>query len=537
MELVTAAEMRALDRAAIEERKIPSLRLMEHAGKAVVHAMERQFGPMRGKSVVVVSGKGQNGGDGFVVGRLLRQRGCVVRAVLLASPSSVKGDAAATLRKYKQAGGRVSEIANTASVSSVLEPFLRESDIVVDAIFGTGLNSPVQGLAASAISAMNASQRRIVAIDLPSGLEADTGQILGTAVQASLTVTLARPKRGLYLGAGPNVAGQIRVGDIGIPEDLIARAKIPLQLLDTAMIRGYLPTGPRTAHKGSFGHAGIIAGSPGKTGAAAMAALGALRAGVGLVTVAVPRSVNDVVEAKLLEAMTLPTAETASGTFSKQARDLLLSFAAERTAVAIGPGIGREPETSGLVQDLLAEIKQPIVLDADGINALAGQHQILRRVHAPLILTPHPGEMARLLGVTTHDVQNDRLGIAGRVARELNVYVVLKGAGTVIAGPDGAIAINPTGNPGMATGGTGDVLTGMIVGLLAQRVSAWQAACAGVYLHGLAGDLAAAQRTEMGMIASDLIDAVPDAIRQVQSDEAPLLTIHPHPSLPPRGGG
>ena len=518
MELVTAAEMRALDRAAIEERKIPGLRLMENAGKAVVQEMERQFGRLRDRTVTVVSGKGQNGGDGFVVARLLRQRGCRARVVLLAAASLLRGDSAMTFRKYKQAGGRTHQIPDEASITGV-QPLICESEILVDAIFGTGLNAPVQGTAADVINLMNGSVRRIVSVDLPSGLQADSGEILGTAVQAFLTVTLARPKRGLYLGNGPNIAGIIRVGDIGIPQELIARAKIPLQLLDASSVRALLPTRKRAAHKGSFGHAGIIAGSSGKTGAAAMAALGALRAGAGLVTVSIPEGLNAILESKLLEAMTFPVAGTALHGLAKAAKAGLLGFAATKTAVAMGPGIGGEAETVGLVHDLITEIKQPLVLDADGINALAGHAQILRRAQAPVILTPHPGEMARLLGKSVGDVQKDRLGAAGSFAQEFNVHLVLKGAGTVIAAPDGALAVNPTGNPGMATGGTGDVLTGMIVGFLAQGLSPWEAACAGCYLHGVAGDLVAARRGEIGMIARDLLDAIPEAIRAVQSEE------------------
>ncbi|OLB64044.1 MAG: bifunctional ADP-dependent (S)-NAD(P)H-hydrate dehydratase/NAD(P)H-hydrate epimerase, partial [Nitrospirae bacterium 13_2_20CM_2_61_4] len=435
--------------------------------------MQRQFGPLRGKTVTVVSGKGQNGGDGFVIARMLRERGSRARVLLLTSPSALVGDAAITLRKYKRRGGRTYHVLDDPSASGVFEPLLRESDFLVDAIFGTGLNAPVQGPAAGVISLMNQSGLPIVAVDLPSGLDADSGQILGIAIQASLTVTLARPKRGLYIGDGPNIAGTIRVGDIGIPPELVATAKIPLKLLDPASLRIFLPKRKRAAHKGTFGHAGIIAGSSGKTGAAAMAALGALRAGAGLVTVAIPEGLNTVLEAKLLEAMTFPVAETPSHGLAKDSKESLLEFAASKTAVAIGPGIGREPETVGLVLELLTEIKHPLVLDADGINALAGHAHILRRAQAPVILTPHPGEMARLLGASVADVQQDRLGVAGRFAREFNAHVVLKGAGTVLAGPDGSLAVNPTGNPGMATGGTGDVLTGMIVGLLAQGLSCW----------------------------------------------------------------
>jgi NAD(P)H-hydrate epimerase len=519
MELVTAAEMRALDRAAMEDRKIPSLRLMENAGKAVVQEMERYFGQLRGKTITVVSGKGQNGGDGFVVGRLLRQRGSTVNVVVLTSTASIKGDAAATFAKYKRARGHVHEVSDLATTAAVLDPLLQRSHVIVDAIFGTGLNAPVQGVAARAIERMNAAGRPIVAIDIPSGLDADTGQVLGTAVHAALTVTLARPKRGLYLGEGTDAAGVIRIADIGIPQELVASAKISVKLLDAADIQRLLPPRRRTAHKGTFGHIALIAGSVGKTGAAAMAAMGGLRVGAGLVTVAVPHSLNDVLEAKSLEAMTFPVAETEARTLAYNARDALLNFTQDKTVVAMGPGIGRHEQTSRLIQELVGAIKRPIVVDADGLNALAGHVEILRGAKVPMILTPHPGEMATLLGITTGEVQKDRVGIAGRIAQDLKVVVVLKGAGTVIAAPDGAVAINSTGNPGMATGGTGDVLTGMIAGFLAQGLSAWDAACAGTYLHGLAGDLAAVCQGERGLIARDLIDAIPSAIQHTQSEK------------------
>src|SRR3989454_543285 len=459
MELVTAAEMRELDRAAIETRNIPSLRLMENAGKAVVEEMERFFGPLRGKAVTIVAGKGQNGGDGLVTARLLRQRRCQARVVLLASPSALTGDAATNLKKFERARGRCLAVETPAQLTSILNPLLQDSDLVVDAIFGTGLNAPVQGLSATAITLMNASRKPIVAIDLPSGLDGDTGAVLGTAITATLTVTLARPKRGLYLGAGPDHAGAIRVADIGIPPDIIAAAKIPVALLEASDIRAWLPLPPRTAHKGTFGHAGIIAGSAGKTGAAAMAAQAALRIGAGLVTVAAPRSVSDVLEAKLLEAMTYPVPETEARTLSKQALEALLAFAETKTALAIGPGIGTHPDTQALVHNLIVSVNRPTVLDADGINAFASHQEMLGQARGPLVLTPHPGELARLLGVTTADVQRDRLGVASRLAREQNVCVVLKGAGTVVAGTGGPVGVQPTRHTRLAAGGTAGLLS------------------------------------------------------------------------------
>jgi len=521
MELVTAAEMRELDRATIEGRKTPSIRLMENAGQSVAREIERYFGPLRGKTVTVVAGKGQNGGDGFVVARLLRRKTCKARVALLTSPSSLAGDAATNLKRFQKAGGRCHAVDKKSALGSVLVPLLHASDLLVDAIFGTGLNAPVKGIPASAITLMNESGRPIVAIDLPSGLDGDSGAVMGTAVTAALTVTLARPKRGLYLGVGPNHTGFIRVADIGIPDDLVAAAKIPVTLLQASDIRSLLPQRPRTAHKGTFGHAGIIAGSAGKTGAAAMAAMAALRVGTGLVTVAAPRSVSDVLETKLLEAMVVPVPETEARTLSTQALEPLLAFAAVKTALAIGPGIGRHPETQALVHALLVGAKRPMVLDADGLNAVAGHTDILNRASGPLILTPHPGEMARLLETTAAEIQRDRLGAASRLARERHVCVVLKGAGTIVATPDGRLAVNPTGNPGMATAGAGDVLTGILVGLLAQGLAPWDAVYAGVFLHGLAGDLVAIEQGEAGMIAGDIIQAVPRAIQRILTDTAP----------------
>src|SRR3989442_11399011 len=454
--------MRELDRAAIDRRNITSLGLMENAGKAVVQEMERFFGPLRGKAVTAVAGKGQNGGDGFVTAGFLRQRRCQARVVLLAPPSALTGDAATNLKKFQRAGGRCLAVETPAQLTSILNPLLQDSDLVLDAIFGTGLNAPVQGLPATAITLMNASRKPIVAIDLPSGLDADTGAVLGTAITATLTVTLARPKRGLYLGAGPDHAGAIRVADIGILPDIIAAAKIPVTLLEASDIRSWLPLRSRTAHKGTFGHAGIIARSAGKTGAAAMAAQAALRIGAGLVTVAAPRRLSGVLQAQLLEAMAYPVPETEARTLSKQALETLLAFAETKTALAIGPGIGRHPDTQALIHNLIVSVGKPTVLDADAINAFTGHQEMLGHARGPLVLTPHPGELARLLSVTTADVQRDRLGVASRLAREQNVCVVLKGAGSVVAGPDGPVGGQPTRQPRPAAGGARGALDRII---------------------------------------------------------------------------
>jgi NAD(P)H-hydrate epimerase len=354
-----------------------------------------------------------------------------------------------------------------------------------------------------------------MAVDLPSGIHADTGAVMGSAVMATWTVTFGLPKHGLYLGAGVDHAGEVHIADIGIPPEYVASLATDVALITREEVRELLPPRPRTAHKGTFGHAGIIAGSVGKTGAAAMAGRAALRVGTGLVTVATPSSVNDTLEAKLLEVMTMPMPETKARTLARSGLDRLLLFANARNAIALGPGLTTHPETVDLIHALVPRLEKPAVLDADALNAVAGRVDLLTESKAPLILTPHPGEMARLQEQATPQMINaDRVGSATRFARARRVIVVLKGARTVVAHPDGEVAICPTGNPGMATAGTGDVLTGMITGLLAQGLTPWDAARAGTYLHGLAGDLAASYFGTAGMTAGDLIEQIPHAITQ-----------------------
>lgn len=514
MKLVTAAQMQELDRRTICEADIPSLTLMEHAGTAVVEAMASRYGDLARKRVVIVCGKGHNGGDGLVVARLLSKRRAQVQVVLLHPVSDLATDSKTMYRRLLRSVKRPKVVAN--ATPDQIAASLAESDLVVDALFGTGLSSSVAGVYAIAIDLMNQAGRPIIAVDLPSGLQTDTGEVLGRAVRADLTVSFGLPKLGLYLNEGIDQAGEVRIVDIGIPTDYAQAVDSPLSLLTPSEIARLLPVRKPSAHKGTFGHAGIIAGSPGKTGAAVMAARAAIRTGAGLVTVATPKGVNDVLEGKLLEAMTYPVPDTADQTFSLKALDLLSSFAAARTAVAIGPGISTQPETVELIQRLLAQIERPCVLDADALNAVADRPESLARCRTSLILTPHPGEMARLVKAEGGQAVNrDRIAVASSFAVAHRTIVVLKGARTLLAHPDGRLAICPTGNPGLATGGTGDVLTGMIVSLLAQGLSDWDAACSATYLHGLAGDLAAHAHGQAGMIASDVIDQIPYAISQV----------------------
>lgn len=513
MKIVTAAQMQALDRRTIAEAHLAGRELMERAGAGVVAAMEQVFGPLAGKSIAVVCGKGNNGGDGLVAARLLKRKRASPRVLLVTGAADLSGDAKAMYRRFVSAAG--SSAVHAAPSIDRVSALLGRCHLVVDALLGTGLSAPVTGAYRAAIDAINDAGHPVIAVDLPSGIHADTGAVLGAAVRARLTVTFGLPKLGLFVGAGIDHAGTIRIVDIGIPPSYVDALESRLSLITGEEARRLLPVRAPSAHKGTFGHAGIIAGSVGKTGAAAMAARAALRTGVGLVTVAIPSSVNDTLEAKLLEAMTVPMPETKARTLARSGLDRLVAFANTRTAVAVGPGLTTHPETVELVQTLIKRLEVPSVLDADALNALAGRTALLAECKIPPILTPHPGEMARLEEqATPQSINADRVGTAARFARHRGVILLLKGARTVTAHPDGRVAICPTGNPGMATAGTGDALTGILVGLLAQRLSAWDAACAGTYFHGLAGDLAAADLGPAGMTAGDLIDRIPYALAQ-----------------------
>lgn len=531
MNIVTGAQMQALDRRTTLEAHISGLTLMANAGAGTVAAMEQVFGALAGKRVTVVCGKGNNGGDGFVAARRLRQKRARVQAVLLAKPADLTGDAKTMCRRFVSAAG--SAVVHNNPPVERLRSILGTSDLIVDALLGTGLSTPVSGPYKTAIEAINEAGRPVTAVDLPSGIHADTGAVLGAAVKARLTVTFGLPKLGLYVGAGIDHAGEIQIVDIGIPRSYRESVESRLSLITADRVRPILPSRMPSAHKGTYGHAAIVAGSVGKSGSAALAAKAALRVGVGLVTVATPASVNDVLESKLLEAMTVPMPETKARTLARSGLDRLMEFINARSALAIGPGLTTHPETVELIQALVRRLDKPSVLDADALNALAGRTSLLAECKTQPILTPHPGEMARLdQEATPQSVNADRIGTASRFAQGRGVILVLKGARTVVAHPDGRVAICPTGNPGMATAGTGDALTGILVGLLAQRVPSWEAACAGTYIHGLAGDLASAALGQAGMTAGDLIDRLPQALSVTLTKSAASVSSTSRPHAP-----
>ena len=513
MKLVSARAMRALDERTINEAGTPGHVLMERAGAGAARAFVATFPEIVGKNVTVFCGKGNNGGDGLVIARLLSEMGTPARAALLGEAAGLSGDPARMLSQARAAGVRVDEVTSEDALSA-LGPALSESAGIVDALFGTGLERPVAGLSACAIERMNGRRRdqRALAVDISSGVDATTGAILGEALRADLTVTFGLPKLGHVLFPGAALAGRLQVVDIGIPETYVGEAEIQDAIMTRAAALRAFPDRPKDAHKGSFGHLLIIAGSPGKTGAAAMTAQAAMRCGTGLVTLAVPESLAAVLAVKLTEAMCEGVAETDARTLGRKASERIATLSEGKSALAIGPGLSTHPETVDLVRDLARTETRPMLMDADALNALAGHLDALADCSGPRVLTPHPGEMGRLLGVDAERVNADRIGAARGFARTQGVVLVLKGAHTVIAAPDGQVRVNLTGNPGMASGGMGDALSGIISGFLAQGVPPFEAACLGVYLHGLAGDLAARELGTVGLLASDLIARLPATI-------------------------
>jgi NAD(P)H-hydrate epimerase len=509
MKLVTSEQIKNIDRRAIREFGIPGMVLMENAATAILAEMERFFNGLSGVKVGIICGKGNNGGDGLALARRLRIRGVPVRVALLAPFAAVSGEAKINLSILRKMDVEILPNANSRPLADIME----WSDILVDAMLGVGLSAPLKGTYAQAAMMLNISGRPVVAVDIPTGINADTGAVMGTAVRADLTVTMALPKRGLVLHPGASYAGQVRVADIGIPADVIEKEIITTHLLDRGSVWGAIRKRESDTHKGDYGHLMVVAGSLGKAGAAVMTAKGALRSGAGLVSVAAPMGLVPVIQQQVFEAMCIQSAESIDGTLGIGAEEELSKAAGRISACAVGPGLSTHYETVQTVRGFIPRLGLPMVIDADGLNALAGSLDILKRMKAPVVLTPHPGEMGKLLGVSANDVQKDRIGIASDFAGRYNVTLVLKGAGTVIASPTGDVFINSTGNPGMATAGTGDVLTGMIGGLLAQGYPAVQAACLGVYLHGLAGDLAAKEKGEMSLIAGDVIEKIPEAIK------------------------
>lgn len=528
MKILTAAQMQRIDRITTEQCGIPSLTLMENAGRSVVEFLAERFAPLSSQAIAIVCGRGNNGGDGLAVARLMREQGLKPRAVLLADPTSLKGDAAQNFQRLLVTGAP--EIAAELGAWREIKKTLAGTTLLVDAILGTGLSRPVEGFLYEVIRDMNEafSDARIVAIDLPSGICADSGELIGDSVLADATVTFTAPKVAHVFPPACERMGDWAVKQIGTPsKTLDDDPDLFLNLIGRDDLAWLVQSRKLDSNKGDFGRVLIVAGSTGKTGAAALAAKAALRAGAGLVTVATARSALPIIASLGMEYMTEPLPETEAGTISLRALDdrRMEKLLEGKSVMAIGPGIGSSSETAEFVRTVVNLARIPVVLDADGLNAFDGHMNEFRagcQSPPPAVLTPHPGEMARLAGVTTKEIQSRRVQYAREFSNRYKVNLVLKGFRTLVAAPDGSVAVNPTGNPGMATGGTGDILTGMIAGLLAEYPArpVAEVVAGAVYLHGLAGDLAAQDLDPASIVAGDLLGAIPKARRALRQVHA-----------------
>jgi NAD(P)H-hydrate epimerase len=514
MRILNAAQMREADRHTIEEIGIPALVLMENAGRQVVAAMEAAYESRLDGRVAVLCGRGNNGGDGFVVARTLLQRGIDAAVFVIGPVAEVRGDARTNLDILGRLGATVVEVGDEQTWELHFSE-ISQCTLIVDAIFGTGLKSALGGMMETVVADVNASGIPIVSIDLPSGLSADTPHLIGDCIDAAMTVTLAAPKLPLVLPPGETHAGDVVIADIGIPPDVLEGLEGEhVELLTPEQVRTLVEPRAADSHKGDFGRVTIVAGSRGKTGAAYLAAAGALRSGAGLVTIATPASCVPIVASMGPDFMTEALAECNTGTIAPAAVDGVLEF--RQDVIACGPGLGRVAGVGEFVRALLERSTVPLVLDADALTVLADDPaRLVGSEERDVIITPHPGEMARLVGSSVDEVQMNRIEVAADFAATHRLYVVLKGHRTIVATPDGHIFINPTGNAGMATGGTGDVLTGMIAAWLAQLLDAEAACRLAVFLHGAAGDLAEASDGQVGMTATDLVSHLGSALTQL----------------------
>ncbi|MBW1678744.1 MAG: NAD(P)H-hydrate dehydratase [Deltaproteobacteria bacterium] len=515
MKVATAIQMQNLDRRAINDFGIPGIVLMENAGQGTVRAIYQYFPEVVSKKVIIFTGRGNNGGDGFVIGRHLINRGVEVVIFLLTEKGRVTGDAQINMELYQKLKP-IHELHHPEDLIQFKDE-IGQGSLIIDAILGTGLKSEVTGFYREVINYINSLSIPVVAVDIPSGIDASTGRVLGVAIHAKLTVTFGLPKLGLVIHPGLDLVGSMEVVDISIPDYLVREENIQVELLESSDIIQLLKHRLANTHKGHYGHLLIVAGSAGKTGAAAMTSEAALRIGAGLITLGIPSSLNPIMENKLTEVMTEPLPETSSQTLSIKSWGKVKELMEGKKAIAVGPGISTHPETIEVVSHIVRNSSVPLIIDADGINALSEKQDLLKEATSPLVLTPHIGEMARLLQSSVQRIQEDRVGVAKKFAQENGVCLVLKGARTIIAEPQGSVYINPTGNPGLASGGTGDVLTGMIAGLVAQGYSVSEASRLGVYLHGYIADSLTRKIAEMGMTATDLLAKIPLTLKEVMS--------------------
>lgn len=509
MKVVTAEEMRELDRRAIEDYQIPGLILMENAGIQVVSQIKRHYN--QAQTVGILVGKGNNGGDALVVARHLYQKQRQVTLFLTYPGEMFQGDAQTN---YLIARNLQLPMVDFSSPDAFAEnkKQLLSQDILIDGILGTGIKEGITGHLTAIIEWINQLGKPIVSIDIPSGLPSNLGELIGPCVRADLTISLGLPKLSQLLYPAAQYNGQLEIVDIGLPRLVVTEMKTSAYYLQKKDLEGLISERPADAHKGNFGHLLVVAGSTSMLGAGILACLSSLRMGAGLTTLALPQSLNTAAKASMLEVMTMPLPETQEGSLGIAGLSQIEEFLKRADSLLIGPGLTTNPETAMLVKTLVTNRSVPTVLDADGLNCLAADLSPLKKGSVPLIITPHPGEMAKLMGCRVSDVQRDRIGIVRNFALKHQVYTILKGAKSLIATPEEEVFVNSTGNPGMATGGTGDVLAGMLASLLAQGIAAKKASLLAVYLHGLAGDLAVERLNQISLIAGDIIDSIPAAL-------------------------
>ncbi|MFI5252477.1 MAG: NAD(P)H-hydrate dehydratase [Bacteroidota bacterium] len=518
--MVTSDQIRECDRYAIEKLHIPGIILMENAGIGVVNSICRHYSSVEGKKFTIICGKGNNGGDGFVVARHLYNRGASIHVDILAKMKDIKGDAKINLDILREMFSRedVEGRLEIQEITSDKTPIkIYNSDFIIDAIFGTGFQGEIKGVYANAINAINKSQAIKIAIDIPSGLNANTGLIIGMAVKADLTVTIGMNKHGLTLSKSREYAGTLDVIDMGVSSNIISLKNTDTFLIQSSDVKKLLPKRSITAHKYSFKKVYILAGSTGFTGAAAMAANSALRTGAGMVILGTPRSVYPILSRKLTEIIVDPLDNTSDGTISLSALTAIKEKIDWADIVIVGPGLSKNKETQVVVREVLKTPSKSFLIDADGLAAIPLNSAVWRsKSRKKFILTPHIGELSRLIGVPSVEIENRRIEVARETAKKLKVTLILKGAPTVTASNDGKVYINSTGNPGMATAGSGDVLSGIIGGLLSQGLDEPEGAYAGVYLHGLAGDLAIDHYGEKSLMATDIYEYLPSAIKHIE---------------------
>ena len=516
--LVSVQEMRTVDKLSTTELNIPAILLMENAGLKTAQAIRREYGDLKNKHVCIICGKGNNGGDGFVVGRHLSRMGADVEFFSTAPLSEFKDEAAANRQIAESLRLTIHDIRTIEDLRPAFAP-----DLIVDALLGTGIRGEVTGLYRALIDWMNAQTVPIVAVDTPSGVNCETGEVAGAAVHASFTVTMGNIKTGQLFYPARSHQNKLFVADLNAPPFILEKANTRKFLAIPEDIASLLPERPSDSYKNTFGKVLLIAGSTGLTGAATMASLSVLRSGAGMVVLGIPERFNPVLEEKVTEVMTAPLPETEDGSIHSRAISHIDRWLQWSHVLALGPGLSTHPETQTFVRAFLGKANKPIVIDADGINNLAGQLDLIRNYTADIVFTPHVGELSRLIGVSQKNILANRVALLKEWAPKLKCTLLLKGAPTLIADPSGTVYFNPTGNAGMATAGSGDVLTGLIAGFLAQGLTGTQAAIVGAFVHGMAGDLARQKLGQRGMIAGDILDHVPDALLLLENRDTQLF--------------